>query len=694
LIQYISIKILHLFYNFFFQEMLKQFLIIFLLFSFSTFAVNVDSLLVRFKSHKDLKDKYNTVKEICSYYMLTNVDSALLYSKILLDIAQKEKAFEHIADATYLQGVYNKKLRNFDTAFLSYEKALGIWLQLKDSVNVAKSLNAIGVAYLEDGNNKKAIEYLNKAFYLKKLLNDEKGLGITLYNLGNIYLNTAAYDSALYNYYNSIEYFEKINYNIGKASCYNAIGVVNEIMESYDTALVYYQKALEIETELNNYDGMINTYNNIGNIFSMSGMNKLALMYYQNALKYSELSSNSENISNALKNIGLIQTFNSDFKEANSYLTRAVHLAIDVGRKELTVNILHALGYSYTFQEKCDSAVYYLEKSIEIASEINYVDMISKNHSMLAQAYLCLGSGEKAFEHYQKENKINNQIAQQLSNLKLQLISEQKEKQIDQLRMQNELSNAEIQRHKMILISGSIFIFLIIIIITFYARNRILQTKNKTSELKHRVLQLQMNPHFIHNALASIEGYLFVSEPHLTAEYISEFSHLMRNILDNSRQDYISISKEIETLKQYLKLQQFRYKEKFDYEINVNENIDLFDTQIPPMFAQPFVENSIEHGIIHISKKGLIKINFYYYKNDLKISIEDNGVGIKKANELEQKHKQTNSHKPLATKITNERLAIYSRRNKNRYTLNIEDILINNNIEGTRVIISVPYKTS
>lgn len=653
-------------------------------------SANVDSLNLKLKKEGDLKNRFKTIKEICSYYENINIDSALFYSDKLLNTARQIDEKDLIAESTYLLGVYYKKLRNFEKAFILYEKALNIWYELKDSACISKSFNALGVAYFENGNYKNAMEYLKKSYDIKKTLKDKKGIGITLYNIGNIYLNKANYDSALCNYFLSIKNFDEIDFKKGKASCLNSIGVIYEIMEDYDSALVNYKNALNIETSLNNYDGMINIYNNIGNIYSIAGKNKLALGFYQKALKYSELTNNNDNISNALKNIGLIYTFSSDFNEANSYLTSAARLAYDVGRKESIVNILHALGYSYTFQDKCDSAIYYLEKSLDIATEIDYVDMVSKNHNMLAQAYLCLGNGEKAFEHYQKQNKINEKISQQINNLKIQLISEQKEKQIEQLKLQNDLSNAEIKKQRIILLSISIIIILIIFIIFIIVRNQILKSKNKTSELKHRILQLQMNPHFIHNSLASIEGYLYVNEPYKTAEYISEFSHLMRNILENSRKDFIPLNKEIETITQYIVLQQFRYKDKFDYEIKVSDSIDIKNTLIPPMLSQPFVENSIEHGIVHLNKKGHIKIDFYIYKNNLRISIEDNGIGIIKSTELEQKHKL--KHNPLAIKITNERLAIYSGRQKNKYRLIIEDIIINNNIEGTRIIINIPYK--
>ena len=132
--------------------------------------------------------------------------------------------------------------------------------------------------------------------------------------------------------------------------------------------------------------------------------------------------------------------------------------------------------------------------------------------------------------------------------------------------------------------------------------------KKKIAELEQRILLSQMNPHFVFNSLTAIQSYIFRNEPYMAGKYLASFSKLVRLILENSRQQYIPISKEMDTLSYYLELQALRFEEKFDFKIDIDEDIDLEHHLIPPMLAQPFIENAIEHGIIHMSNKGSITI--------------------------------------------------------------------------------------
>ena len=627
--------------------------IIFLfLFSVNTgFSNDIDSLTL----------KCNRIKD-------NTLEKALLYHKI---------------------GIIQKNNFEFQKAIETHQKALKIRINLNDTASFSKSYEAIGVTYSEMGVPEKALLFLKKAYKIKKLAKLKKSAGISLYNIGNVYLNQAIYDSAFFNFSTSLLCFEETNFEQGKATCLNSLGVIYELWEQYDSALTYYQNALDIEIKLNNYNGMINAYNNIGNVYALSGINQQALRYYKQALLCSEKMGNPNEISNTLKNIGLIYTFRANYDKANSYLKQASKLLSTINKKESKVNILHALGYSYTFQKKCDSAIYFLTKSLKLAEEINYVDMISKNHNMLTQAYLCVGNNKKAFTHYKQQEKINEKLNTQLNNLKIQLIAEKEQKMIEILKLQNQKKELLIEKqNNIIAISIALFIIVIILIILTY-RIKLLNTKTQTSDIKLKMLQLQMNPHFIHNSLASIEGYLFTNDAHQTAEYISEFSHLIRSILNNSREDFISIEKDISTLKQYLNIQHLRYKDKFKYEIVINKAINKESIFIPPMIAQPFIENAIEHGISKINKHGEIKIIYELQKQKIKITIIDNGIGIE--NSINNKKNELQKQKPLATKITQERLKLLSRKHKEKYILKIEQTNKNNQSNGTIVEIEIPF---
>jgi LytS/YehU family sensor histidine kinase len=147
------------------------------------------------------------------------------------------------------------------------------------------------------------------------------------------------------------------------------------------------------------------------------------------------------------------------------------------------------------------------------------------------------------------------------------------------------------------------------------------------SELKMQALQSQMNPHFIFNSLNSIQSYITNKDTLYAATYLAKFSRLMRNILDNSNHILIPLDQILETLKLYLEIEAFRFNDEFQYSLEMEDNDILLETKLPPMLLQPFVENSIWHGLMPL--KGLKKlfIKIYYENESIVCLIEDNGVG-------------------------------------------------------------------
>jgi LytS/YehU family sensor histidine kinase len=198
-----------------------------------------------------------------------------------------------------------------------------------------------------------------------------------------------------------------------------------------------------------------------------------------------------------------------------------------------------------------------------------------------------------------------------------------------------------------------------------------------------------MNPHFLFNSLASIQNFIVTEDPDKASIYLSRFSNLMRNILDSSTEEFIPLEKEIDTITYYLELQKVRYAGKFDFNIDVDENIDEENMNIPPMLAQPFIENAIEHGIKHKTTNGNIHIRFMLEGNMIKFEVEDDGVGRSRALEIEREQKK--DHRSMATLITRDRLAIMNRKLKTKISLEIIDLYNDaGNARGTKVVFEVP----
>ncbi len=214
--------------------------------------------------------------------------------------------------------------------------------------------------------------------------------------------------------------------------------------------------------------------------------------------------------------------------------------------------------------------------------------------------------------------------------------------------------------------------------------------KNKLkTEYEHRMIHLemqnlrsQMNPHFIFNALNSINGFIVENQTHLASDYLTKFSKLIRMILDHSHSDLISLAKELEALKLYVMMEKNRFDQSFDFEIVLDETMDLDQIEVPPLILQPYIENAIWHGLMHQEVKGSITIQINQDDDQLCFIIEDNGVGRQKASELKSKKNiKSNSY---GMQITYNRI-------KNHHSTNsvvVSDIVNGTGkVLGTKVII-------
>ena len=206
-------------------------------------------------------------------------------------------------------------------------------------------------------------------------------------------------------------------------------------------------------------------------------------------------------------------------------------------------------------------------------------------------------------------------------------------------------------------------------------------------ELEQRLLISQMNPHFIFNSLSAIQSFMYRNQPEEAGNYLSSFSQLVRLILENSRSAFISLGQEVRTLELYLTLQKLRFPNKIDYAIEVDPNLLGADLWLPPMLAQPFIENSIEHGIMHKDGSGNIQVRFMAEGSNIMIVVEDDGVGLIKSKEINKSKRM--SHTSYATSITRDRIKGFAGKYGKSAGVNIID-LSDHGSQGTRVEITIP----
>lgn len=332
------------------------------------------------------------------------------------------------------------------------------------------------------------------------------------------------------------------------------------------------------------------------------------------------------------------------------------------------------------------------EEAVTIADTID-------NPKEQAHAYLSLA------HLYTKNNRTNQALTaykkyslavaenEKLNDVKLteraELISKQKD--IEELSKDVSIGQREAKIHEQALfrqqlvIYGLLLIILVIGIAAYFIYRSAQASKTANQLLALKSLRSQMNPHFIFNALNSVNHFIAQQDERTANKFLSEFSQLMRLVLENSQEDFIPLSKEQEILSLYLKLEHYRFRDKFDYEINIEESISIDSIEVPPMLIQPYIENAVWHGLRYKESKGKLLLNISTEHGFLVVEIIDNGIGRKKSAAL----KTTNQRKHTSTGLKNiqERLQIINTVYKTQYRVNIEDLTTEG---GTRVKIYLP----
>ena len=249
-------------------------------------------------------------------------------------------------------------------------------------------------------------------------------------------------------------------------------------------------------------------------------------------------------------------------------------------------------------------------------------------------------------------------------------------------------------------LSFSIIVTLIIAGMRIYTRRirKQEEERNKINTsiigLKMKTLQNQLDPHFIFNALNSIQGYILEEEIENALDYLSDFSTVLRKNINNADKDYIILADEITYLKHYAKLEQMRFMDRFVFKIVLSKDINPYNYSIPPMLIQPFIESAIKFGISACNCDGLILINFDLEDNNyIRCTIEDNGIGRSKSKEFDAESRKSSHEKTM--KIIQERISLLNKMNNNtlKYDYKVFDLYDEaQNPVGTKIEIGLPFR--
>lgn len=520
-----------------------------------------------------------------------------------------------------------------------HQKAVKYAEETDNDLLLCIALNNTGVDYRRmDDQLEKAFDYHFRALQLAEKINDVRNICIAINSIGNIQLSTEKYADAINHFEKALELERESKNNLGVAINLGNIGYAYQGLGKLDLAIDYYKKSLTVNNQLDNNTGRAICYNALGSVYQQKKDYNNALFYLNRALEVNGHVDDKVHIAESYLNIGKLWSLQGKHTEARRYFQQSVDLSLAWRFKYILMEVYKALAADYKANGD-------FKRSLEsMDTSLLYKDSILNEKSALA-----LAQTQAIYEVDRKDNQIK-------------LLEH--DKQISELRT---------KRNVVYTLSMAGFLLMLAVGGFFYIRHRNLETKKQTLQLELRSLRAQMNPHFIFNSLSSIHRFIWSNNQEEASDYLTKFSRLMRMILDNTQHTFISLNKELESLRLYLDLEKLRCNSIFEYRIEVDEEINEEEVMIPPMIIQPYVENAIWHGLVHKSGKGMLEIAVGLKGRTLICTVTDNGIGRKKAIEIKEKKGQT--HRSMGMQVTEGRIDLIRKINNTKEaTVNITDL--------------------
>jgi len=436
---------------------------------------------------------------------------------------------------------------------------------------------------------------------------------------------------------------------------HSGLGTLYEKNDDHERSIESYLKVVAMAESMNMRSRLSWNYLNLGNAYLASNDLKNAEAYFLKAVKNPN-DVNPISHASAYANLGYCALKKEAYQESLELLEKAQHLFEEYEPDVLENhgNITSWRAQALAFLSKNEEALQQFNMAIQIAEELDDYKLLSATYENMAEFYANLENWESAYHHQVMHSKY--------SDLYVRQVNEQRQWELEVK------YGAEKKRQEAKLL------------------------RLRATKLQLKALRAQMNPHFLYNALNSIQNYITSNKGDHAAKYLAKFAKLMRQSLEYSDLEIISLEKEIEFLGDYLYINEtLRFEDKLTYEIYVEDDIEEDILGVPTMIVQPYVENAIEHGL-RTQEQGLIKVHFSLAdEQTILCVVEDNGIGRKKAREMQLQDEEYQNHKSRGTKITEDRLRILHSDDENKVFVKIIDLQDDEGqAKGTRVEIKIP----
>lgn len=629
-------------------------------------------------------------------------EKGLKYADEAVGLANELGACAGLSVALRTRGLNYFGLGKDSLALGAYEKSLVQARLCGDLPSEGKTLHAMGLVYNGRSDYGRSIDYHTQALHIFRQVKDETSAANAANSLGINYFYLGNFTRAIESYQQALDIYTAGHNRKGIGQIYTNMGIVYRRMLDFKKAIEYDSKALEIYSHSpEDVLPRANVLANLANIYDDMGDGRRALSFYDSALAICESIRNSRGVASNTLNKGIVYNGMGEYDSAFFYLNRGLRLYRQLGDKnsmaialsELGKAVLHAPASVLTRQgiprsSRRETAIRNDREALRLAEEIDAVENQRDVWEILARTYEEQGNAASALDAYKhylvlKDSILNDSTKLRITRLTMQYEQEKKAAQLQAgFEKRQAAAAAELSRQRWLtaLVVAALVLFAgtALVIFLFYRRREEAKRRYERAELEMKALRSQMNPHFIFNSLNSVKDYMMRHRTEEAGEYLSRLAGLMRSILENSERKEVPVSDDIAAMKLYMELESMRLNHDFRYRIDVDTDIDMDSTYVPPLILQPFIENSIWHGLA--GKKGgdgELIVEIHKINDMLCCVVEDNGLGRKADNSGERKS--------YGTKITAERIAMLNKTGNYNASMKIIDLA-----QGTRVEIWLP----
>ncbi|HVW12716.1 MAG TPA: tetratricopeptide repeat protein [Mucilaginibacter sp.] len=609
---------------------------------------------------------------------------------------------------------YNAEPKN---ALKEYLRALSLFQKLNYKADLATCYMKIAYDYYAIANYAIGLGYARIASNLAQQTGNNKLYSQSLSVLGISYTYVADYPGAISCYLRQLKLAEAMHDTSYIAKTAGNLGVVYYYLKKYPDALKYYNRCLEVFEQLKDRLSESIALNNIGAVYLETGDYSQAIGYNQRALAINRQLKIIKGEANDLTDMSLAYAHLGLYNNAFDCLHKAMPIYEKIGAKNnmsiaygqmaslyMGAPIAVLAGHGINPAKRYTAALTLQQKALQLARDTKNLNNEADQSKNLSSVYEQEGNYKEALKSYRnyttlKDSVFNDKKRQEITRLSIQYEYDKKEAE---LKAQNAAAQtkamAEVARQKIIknasIVIGLVLIGFGCITFVFYKRRKDAREKLREAELKTQVaetelkaLRSQLNPHFIFNSLNSISDYIARHDKTTADLYLVKFAKLMRKILENSEQPLISLANDLETLELYMQLEALRLDNKFLYRIMIEESVDCETTMVPPMLLQPFVENSIWHGISPKDGCGTIVIKIAKQDDMIEYTVDDDGIGRERSSKLKIGRKGP-ARKSFGLKVIQSRINMINESRRGKAKVELTDL-----DEGTRVSIKIPFES-